>query len=42
MVASLNSIPSRKVFDDAEEMSVRITHRDGLECNPASGDGAGI
>lgn len=42
LVASLKSIPSRKVVDDADEMLVRMSHRGGCGCDPASGDGAGI
>ena len=41
LVASLKSIPSRKVVDDADEMLVRMSHRGGCGCDPASGDGAG-
>jgi len=41
LVASLHSIPSRKVVEDAEEMLVRMSHRGGCGCDPASGDGAG-
>lgn len=41
MVASLKSVPSRKVVMDANEMLVRMSHRGGVGCCPASGDGAG-
>ena len=41
MVASLKSVPSRKVVDDADEMLIRMSHRGGVGCCPASGDGAG-
>lgn len=42
LVASLQSIPSRRVVEDADEMLVRMSHRGGCGCDPASGDGAGI
>lgn len=42
MVLSLNSVPSRKVVEDGDEMLVRMSHRGGCGCDPASGDGAGI
>ena len=42
MVASLKSIPSRKVVVDADEMLVRMSHRGGCGCDPNSGDGAGM
>lgn len=41
MVASLKSVASRKVVTDANEMLVRMSHRGGVGCCPASGDGAG-
>ena len=41
LVASLKSIASRKVVEDADEMLVRMSHRGGVGCCPASGDGAG-
>ena len=41
MVASLKSAPSRRVIEDADEMLVRMSHRGGCGCDPASGDGAG-
>lgn len=42
MVASLKSLPSRRVMEDADEMLVRMSHRGGCGCDPASGDGAGV
>lgn len=41
LVASLKSVPSRRVVNDADEMLVRMSHRGGCGCDPASGDGAG-
>ena len=41
LVASLKSIASRKVVEDADEMLIRMSHRGGVGCCPASGDGAG-
>jgi hypothetical protein len=41
LVASLKSVASRKVVEDADEMLVRMAHRGGCGCDPASGDGAG-
>ena len=41
MVASLKSVPSRRVVDDADEMLIRMSHRGGVGCCAASGDGAG-
>lgn len=41
MVASLKSVASRNVVMDANEMLVRMSHRGGVGCCPASGDGAG-
>ena len=41
MVASLKSVPSRRVVDDADEMLIRMSHRGGVGCCPVSGDGAG-
>lgn len=32
---------SRKVVEDADEMLIRMSHRGGVGCCPASGDGAG-
>jgi len=42
LVASLKSIASRKVVEDADEMLIRMSHRGGVGCCPASGDGAGM
>jgi len=42
MVASLHKVPSRKVFEDADEMLIRMSHRGGCGCDPNSGDGAGV
>jgi len=42
LVASLKSIPTRQIVDDADEMLIRMSHRGGCGCDPASGDGAGI
>ena len=42
LVASLKSVPSRKVVEQADEMLVRMSHRGGCGCDPASGDGAGV
>lgn len=42
LVASLKSVPSKRVVDDAIEMLVRMSHRGGCGCDPASGDGAGV
>lgn len=41
LVASLKSIPSRRVVEQADEMLVRMSHRGGCGCDPDSGDGAG-
>jgi hypothetical protein len=41
LVASLKMIPTRRVVEDADEMLVRMSHRGGCGCDPASGDGAG-
>jgi len=41
LVASLKSIPSRRVVEQADEMLVRMSHRGGCGCDPNSGDGAG-
>ncbi|OEU20685.1 glutamate synthase [NADPH] large chain [Fragilariopsis cylindrus CCMP1102] len=38
----MKSIPSRHVVEVADEMLVRMAHRGGCGCDPASGDGAGI
>lgn len=42
MVASLKGTPSHKIVSDANVMLVRMAHRGGCGCDPASGDGAGI
>eukprot|EP00520_Triparma_pacifica_P017027 CAMPEP_0118660008 /NCGR_PEP_ID=MMETSP0785-20121206/15425_1 /TAXON_ID=91992 /ORGANISM="Bolidomonas pacifica, Strain CCMP 1866" /LENGTH=1540 /DNA_ID=CAMNT_0006553169 /DNA_START=146 /DNA_END=4768 /DNA_ORIENTATION=+ len=42
LVASLHKVPSRKVFEDADEMLIRMSHRGGCGCDPNSGDGAGV
>mmetsp|Transcript_14199 Transcript_14199/g.20992 ORF Transcript_14199/g.20992 Transcript_14199/m.20992 type:complete len:1591 (-) Transcript_14199:142-4914(-) len=42
LVASLQSTPSRRVIEDADEMLIRMSHRGGCGCDPASGDGAGV
>mmetsp|Transcript_30072 Transcript_30072/g.72618 ORF Transcript_30072/g.72618 Transcript_30072/m.72618 type:complete len:1603 (-) Transcript_30072:2063-6871(-) len=42
LVASLKSVASRKVVEDADEMLIRMSHRGGVGCCPASGDGAGM
>lgn len=41
MVASLKSVASRKIVNEADEMMIRMSHRGGVGCCPASGDGAG-
>lgn len=41
LIASLKSVPSRRVVEQADEMLVRMSHRGGCGCDPASGDGAG-
>jgi hypothetical protein len=41
LIASLRSVPSRRVVEQADEMLVRMSHRGGCGCDPASGDGAG-
>jgi hypothetical protein len=41
LIASLHSKPSRRVVQVADEMLVRMSHRGGCGCDPASGDGAG-
>jgi hypothetical protein len=41
MIASLKSIPSRDIVEKADEMLVRMAHRGGCGCDPASGDGSG-
>jgi glutamate synthase domain-containing protein 1 len=42
MVAQLKGVPSHEVVRDANTMLVRMAHRGGCGCDPASGDGAGI
>jgi Glutamine amidotransferases class-II len=42
LIASLKSIPSRNVVEKADEMLVRMAHRGGCGCDPASGDGSGM
>jgi len=42
MIANMKSIPSRKVVEVADEMLIRMAHRGGCGCDPASGDGAGM
>jgi hypothetical protein len=41
LIASLKSIPSRGIVEKADEMLVRMAHRGGCGCDPASGDGSG-
>ena len=41
LIASLKSIPSRDIVEKADEMLVRMAHRGGCGCDPASGDGSG-
>eukprot|EP00980_Cylindrotheca_fusiformis_P010858 scaffold2462_cov127-Cylindrotheca_fusiformis.AAC.15 len=42
LIANLKSKPSRHVVDVADEMLIRMAHRGGCGCDPASGDGAGM
>ena len=42
LIASLKSIPSRDIVLRADEMLVRMAHRGGCGCDPASGDGSGV
>lgn len=42
MIASLKKKPSRSTVLQANEMLVRMSHRGGCGCDPASGDGAGM
>ncbi|RLN70064.1 hypothetical protein BBJ28_00010905, partial [Nothophytophthora sp. Chile5] len=42
MIASLKKQPSRSTVVQANEMLVRMSHRGGCGCDPASGDGAGM
>jgi Glutamine amidotransferases class-II len=41
LIASLKSIASRDIVEKADEMLVRMSHRGGCGCDPASGDGSG-
>lgn len=41
LIASLKSAPSRDIVEKADEMLVRMSHRGGCGCDPASGDGSG-
>lgn len=41
LIASLKSVPSREIVEKADEMLVRMAHRGGCGCDPASGDGSG-
>lgn len=41
LIASLKSVPSRRIVEQADEMLVRMSHRGGCGCDPASGDGSG-
>ncbi|DAZ98159.1 TPA: hypothetical protein N0F65_005625 [Lagenidium giganteum] len=42
MIAHLKKQPSRRIVVQANEMLVRMSHRGGCGCDPASGDGAGM
>ncbi|TMW59939.1 hypothetical protein Poli38472_005008 [Pythium oligandrum] len=42
MIAHLKKKPSRQIVVDANDMLVRMSHRGGCGCDPASGDGAGM
>lgn len=42
MVAHLKGMASHEIVRDANTMLVRMAHRGGCGCDPASGDGAGI
>jgi Glutamine amidotransferases class-II len=42
LIASLKSLPSRDIVLKADEMLVRMAHRGGCGCDPASGDGSGM
>lgn len=42
MIAHLKKQSSRRIVVDANHMLVRMSHRGGCGCDPASGDGAGI
>jgi Glutamine amidotransferases class-II len=41
LIASLKSVASRDIVEKADEMLVRMSHRGGCGCDPASGDGSG-
>lgn len=41
LIASLKSVPTRNIVERADEMLVRMAHRGGCGCDPASGDGSG-
>ena len=41
LIASLKSIPSSRIVQQADEMLVRMAHRGGVGSDPASGDGSG-
>ena len=41
LIASLKSIPSSRIIQQADEMLVRMAHRGGVGSDPASGDGSG-
>jgi Glutamine amidotransferases class-II len=41
LIASLKSVASRDIVVKADEMLVRMAHRGGCGCDPASGDGSG-
>jgi hypothetical protein len=41
LIASLKSVPTRDIVEKADEMLVRMAHRGGCGCDPASGDGSG-
>jgi glutamate synthase domain-containing protein 1 len=41
LIASLRSQPGRDIVEKADEMLVRMSHRGGCGCDPASGDGSG-
>lgn len=42
LIASLKSVRSRDIVTKADEMLVRMAHRGGCGCDPASGDGSGM
>ena len=42
LVANLKKIQTRQTVLDCNEMLVRMSHRGGCGCDPASGDGAGM